>query len=504
MEIIANGIKFYLMGGKAYVMNNHYHGDVIIPSHIPDNNGGVIPVAGIDIRAFCNCAGLTSVVLPEGLQSIAAFAFMGCTSLRSIVIPDSVTHIDACAFEYCNQLERVVLPKGLTYLPERCFCCCEALSDITLPDTLELVGEYALHLTAWMKQQPDGIVYAGDILYGHRWDTYSERTLQVKDDTRVIGEGAMEGNQTLTHLILPSSVRQIGANAFRECKHLKTVELAEGLEVIGDNAFEHCEDLEAVYIPASVRYIGAEAFAHCKRLREIVVAADNPYLDSRGDCNAVIDSRKNKLIVGCSTTVIPDDVEVIGDYAMVGVYAAEEWVIPRNIKCVGYYAFAENMSLRRLVVHDRMELISGWAFFCCENLQEIVLPDSYIEFGEQAFGGTDLYDSTTSGTACVGNHLHAYYAQDEGEKVQECIIPEGIEAIDDKAFDFAPNGLRIFLPKSLRYVSNAAFIPSEAEYELIVPEGVGEDYPYYDIDNPQYAPDIYSKWMDILDDEGGR
>ena len=40
-------------------------------------------------------------------------------------------------------------------------------------------------------------------------------------------------------------------------------------------------------------------------LTTIVVDEDNPYYDSRDNCNAVIDSQTNELIIGCQRTVIP-------------------------------------------------------------------------------------------------------------------------------------------------------------------------------------------------------
>ena len=95
-----------------------------------------------DIRsgAFENCIELTSVSLPEGLESIGQRAFLACTALESIEIPDSVTSIGDGAFHQCIHLKTVRLPAGLTALGEHTFAYCAELEDIVLPDSLTELG----------------------------------------------------------------------------------------------------------------------------------------------------------------------------------------------------------------------------------------------------------------------------------------------------------------------------------------------------------------------------
>ena len=61
---------------------------------------GVTSIMG----TFNACSALTSVTLPDTLQTIGSSTFMECTSLTSITIPSSVTMIDSCAFDYCESL----------------------------------------------------------------------------------------------------------------------------------------------------------------------------------------------------------------------------------------------------------------------------------------------------------------------------------------------------------------------------------------------------------------
>ena len=94
MEIIVNGIKYELRPeqGGAYVIENDYSGDVIIPSEVMVD-GANVPVVGIAEDAFFSCTYLTSVQLPDGLKTIEEAAFESATALTEIVIPNSVISI---------------------------------------------------------------------------------------------------------------------------------------------------------------------------------------------------------------------------------------------------------------------------------------------------------------------------------------------------------------------------------------------------------------------------
>ena len=117
MEIIIDKIKYSFCAEEngAYVVENHYKGEVHIPAHI-SVNGQSIPVIGIAEDAFYSCDDVTSVTLPDGLQTIENSAFESMNGLRAIVIPDTVNHIGELAFSDCQNLQQVTLPAGLKHL----------------------------------------------------------------------------------------------------------------------------------------------------------------------------------------------------------------------------------------------------------------------------------------------------------------------------------------------------------------------------------------------------
>ena len=62
-----------------------YKGDIVIPATV-SYEGKTFPVKKIGQGAFYGCTGLTSIVLPEGLEEIENSSFYGCTALKGTVI----------------------------------------------------------------------------------------------------------------------------------------------------------------------------------------------------------------------------------------------------------------------------------------------------------------------------------------------------------------------------------------------------------------------------------
>ncbi|MBR6648096.1 MAG: leucine-rich repeat domain-containing protein, partial [Bacteroidaceae bacterium] len=109
--------------------------------------------------------------------------------------------------------------------------------------------------------------------------------------------------------VIPNSVTTIGKGAFRRCSALTNVTIPNSVTSIGDYAFYFCDALTGITIPNSVTCIGEAAFSNCSALTSITVSKDNPVYDSRDNCNAIIETATNTIILGCKNTVVPDGVK---------------------------------------------------------------------------------------------------------------------------------------------------------------------------------------------------
>lgn len=88
--------------------------------------------------AFCECAALETIALPDSLSSVPYFAFAR-SGLRSLAIPASVRKLEAKAFKECDALREVTFANGLQTIGRYCFLSCSALKRVELPTSLRRV-----------------------------------------------------------------------------------------------------------------------------------------------------------------------------------------------------------------------------------------------------------------------------------------------------------------------------------------------------------------------------
>ncbi len=87
----------------------------------------------------------STLVLPDGLQVIGAYALSSCNNLTQLTLPDSVTEVGEGAISFCDSLEVLELPSGLTVLPEELCRSCHKLWWIKLDSTLTKISATAFY-----------------------------------------------------------------------------------------------------------------------------------------------------------------------------------------------------------------------------------------------------------------------------------------------------------------------------------------------------------------------
>jgi len=148
-------------------------------------------------------------------------------------------------------------------------------------------------------------------------------------------------------------------------------EKIEGYPVtaLGYSAINYCDSVKSITIPACVEEISSQAIYWCDSLTEIKVDKNNKVYDSRENCNAIIETKTNSLIIGCEGTVIPKSVTSIGEHAF--YYCEIESVeLSSNIKSIGDYAFY-GTDLTSITIPHSVESIGEKAFSACEYLYKI-------------------------------------------------------------------------------------------------------------------------------------
>ena len=90
-------------------------------------------------------------------------------------IQEGVTSIREKAFENCSGLTSVTIPNSVTSIGEEAFLDCSSLTSVTIPNSVTSIGNHAFYNTAWLANQPDGVIYINQSLYTYKGATRRDR-----------------------------------------------------------------------------------------------------------------------------------------------------------------------------------------------------------------------------------------------------------------------------------------------------------------------------------------
>ena len=365
----------------------------------------VIPstVTTIGVAAFCDCTGLTELVIPDSVTAIRGSAFRGCTGLTKLFIPASVTALED--YSYNNY-------GGIFFQP---FVGCRNLTSIVVAED-NPVYDSRNNCNAVLKQGVNGL--------GNKVSTLIVgcASTVIPDDVNFIGECAFYGS-AVTEVALPASIKEVRHGTFAYCEDLKSIDFGKTLEVVkGDDsyfgkpgAFQGCKSLEKLFFPASFRFMSSGAFYDCDSLISIKVDETNQRYDSREDCNAVISKGTNALILGCSTTVIPESVTEIEDTAFGHCNGLTEMTLHEGITIVGTQVFRCCEGLKSAAVLGPVKDL-GCAFYGCKALETVTFGAGIKKMDE------DMFDTSPALKAIyVPAKKAAYYKKRLNENVHGLI-----------------------------------------------------------------------------------
>ena len=253
-----------------------------------------------------------------------------------------------------------------------------------------------------------------------------------------IGEYAFS-NPNLTKVTLPSTITNIGINAFRQCEKLESINLPEGLLTIGEYAFHGCEKLETADIPSTVTSIGDGAFCLCTSLKSIV---------------------------------IPEGIKEIGYETFKACVAAETITIPSGVTTIGDGAFSACRSVKTITIPDTVTNIDNWAFAECWALESITIPGSVTTVGDYAFQECKALTSVTfeKGEECATTIGKLSFCK--CEKLATVTLSETVKSITEQAFTWCPSITNLTLKEGLEEIGDNAFCDSESLETVTIPKSV--------------------------------
>ncbi|MDE6004838.1 MAG: leucine-rich repeat protein [Oscillospiraceae bacterium] len=377
--------------GAVYINNFLYCYKGEMPEHtefiIPDGIKHIVPFA------FVKQKNLISVILPESLETIGTNAFGLCENLEQIHFSNNLTDVDETAFNstaWLNQQENgivyagnyallykgefpeqaeitlrdgitvmnpelfagntelvsITLPDGFKMLYDETFLDCANLANITIPDSLEIVGYHAFEGTAWFQNQPDGLIYVGNIAYQYKGEMPENTEIILKNGTVSVSPRAFSACSNLTSVILPNGIKNIGHGAFSSC-NITSVTLPESITTIGEYyskrkavlALKSVNNFELTVLNPDCKFVDLYVFPKGKNTvikgyenstAQILAEKNNYNFESLGEAPEIIE----KILLGDVTL---DNTISIGDVVLATrAVLGKESLTDKQLKAVDF------------------------------------------------------------------------------------------------------------------------------------------------------------------------
>lgn len=438
----------------------------------------LIPAAGADAATSASAFTIQSgeltkyngkdktVTVPDTVISIGKGAFENNTYVEKIILPDSVEQIKAYAFWGCDNLRTVTLGKGLSTVGDFAFTNCTGLENMTIPENVHSIGIQAFSECKRFE----------DI-------TIPPQVVDIRDD-------AFDGDYLLNIHCETGSYADKYAKSFYDRQKKMSVygsvpgELSTGGSTADHNAINGTDSQITVrpgQVPADGVYSGADV---------VDTQTDDQNTVGQETPGTVIGSTHivaNQAVVmmqGADISVVSGDAGntdgtsyVAGDVANVMESALQQGKIPErahyrddaftsanftdDVKEIGQFAYARS-GLQQVTFADGLEKIGYAAFYHCDSLKDVRLPESVNSVEAKAFAHSAWVEEFLSAPTNAedinsdflisGGVLVAY----RGE-AQEVKVPDGVRVIAGEAFADHKEINKIILPASLQTINDRAF-----------------------------------------------
>lgn len=470
-------------------------------------------VTKIENSAFLNCTALKSLTIPDSVKEIGKSAFSGCSALASLSIGTGLTKLGAGAFAGCISLSSATMTEGKTSLSESAiserntsFTCkdgviygknetvvCQMLAgrkseSYSMPSTVTSIAEYAF------------------------WDCENLKKVSLSSNLKEIPAYAFSNCKELEKVDIPYSVNSIQMKAFANCAKLSKIEIPESVSFIHETAFDGCILLEGK--------IKTTPLAASENTGEVEEEPDNG-TQTKDDQDAEVTNQKGKKGNSLSSNSVSsdsvseniqqidgmetkEDASVIGKTKIIGGQALvlidrkqanvisdgissnaiqnsknendisedgtkvvkeayyrndaiKNYEFPDGIKEIEDFAFARS-GLSSVTIPNTVEKIGYAAFYHCDELADVTIPESVTQIEGEAFNKTAwmnqwVTDDEAEDYLVVGDGILIAYKGNQNTVA----VPDNVKSIATDAFKNHTEITDIIFPDSLTTICDNAF-----------------------------------------------
>ena len=287
-----------------------------------------------------------TIIAPGALQQIDQRADDPEQVLRTIFLPKSIRRIGTKAFAGLENVMHIVIPSGLQIVDMNAFTGCLGPRRIVLPDSVQYIGPRA---------------FAEPCNYE-----------QIR---------------------MPGLIRELPENVLADCKTLVSVRIPDSVEKIGDCALAGCSSLSSLTIPR--RFEGQLPLILDGPVKLNVTWTDGSYTSyQHAPTQAILSVVEpsfppvnpqrlftKELSASCSS--FAERIATLHAHPYIAPFALSEMAnqtkfeIPLGVMRLSSYSFGMNTRLLTLTVPKALEEFEYAAFYGCQKLRDVFLPDDF-------------------------------------------------------------------------------------------------------------------------------
>ena len=352
---------------------------------------------------------------------------------------------------------------------------------------------------------PEGVYEIGDYAFA---GLMGLEEIVLPDTIRTMGAACLSYT-ALKHVTLPAQLQEVPDGLLTACTALESVVLPQGIWRIGEDAFEECTSLREITIPGSAALIGECAFWGCTALTRVTLMEGVAEIDGAafGDCTALTEItfpaslteivRYPNAFEGCDAIArvyAPENAyareiawveETAGEYT-ISVFAdgtctimaysgaTGDLVLPaelngHRVTMIGERVFYEADGLTSVVVPEGVTRLCGSSFSSCEDLTSVQLPMSLTEISDHAFSSCSRLEAIhiPDGVVTIGRGAFGSCSA-----LREVRLPEGLTVIEAAAFYACGSLQRIVIPEGVTMLGNSAFSNNPGLLEVSLPQSL--------------------------------
>ncbi len=489
-------------------------------------------VVYIEEYAFAYMSSLRSMEITKNVMQVGRYAFLHDMAMCDLTFSENsvLPRISYGSFAYSG-ITSVIIPKSVSTMAQGAFIGCSLLSSVTFEkdSKLESISAYMFDGASNLQSITFESGSALTSVQAHGLEGMSKLTSIDFGDAKLenIDNFALRFCESLTSLVIPNGTTNIGRYAFYGCSNLNSVTIPESIEHIGSYAFlQTSGNLELYFAADTLPYYLDEDWdrgikGYYLGVTNVVTGGDYRYaslisggiaiLEYSGIASDIdfnsLDLGGNIVTIGGSAfaystinnVILPDSLITIQRNAF--YYSSLNSIsIPSKVEFIGTQAFADTpITSLDFSSANNLKVIEQSAFEGTKKLNSsVTIPSSVTNLGRAIFRNSSVSEVTIDGATTITEiPIEMFY----GSKIQSFIIPDGVTKICDGAFELTSNLESISYGENLTWLGTRAFYKSGLksftisknltvieEFALVALDNltsftVDNDNPYYKTEN---------------------